>query len=133
MAIAGLMVCETPAKGVLILQRIVYRINDATFIAERDELTVIGQWGDSSLLNLYSEPSSCQAASISATAKRHGAAGQKTDSQTTTGLGTPRRGQLLAKIGQGAEIGQLQDLRHLNLFIRVAGAIGAHAKDQPSR
>jgi hypothetical protein len=47
-------------------------------------------------------------------------------------LGTPRRGQLLAKVGQGAEIGQLQDLRHLNLFIRVAGAIGAHAKNQLS-
>jgi len=83
MAIAGLMVCEAPAKGVLILQRILYRINDATFIAERDELTVIGQWGNSSLLNLYSERSPCQAASISATAKRHGAAGQKRDNQTT--------------------------------------------------
>lgn len=60
--------------------------------------------------------------------------GQKDANQTTQlcRLGTPRRGQLLAKVGQGAEIGQLQDLRHLNLFIRVAGAIGAHAKDQLS-
>lgn len=34
------------------------------------------------------------------------------------GLGTPRRGLLLAK-GQGAEIGQLQDLRRLNLLSKL--------------
>lgn len=36
------------------------------------------------------------------------------------------------KDGQGAEIGQLQDLRHLNLLVGIAGAIGARAKDQLS-
>jgi hypothetical protein len=50
-----------------------------------------------------------------------------TERPNSAGLGTPRRGQLLAKVGQGAEIGQLQDLRHLNLWseslVRLALAL----------
>lgn len=104
--------------------------------AECDEMSLqlsVSGRKDSSLVTLYLERAPCQVASILATAKRHGAAGHRGNRRpNSAALGTPRRGQLLAKDGQGAEIGQLQDLRHLNLLVGIAGAIGARAKDQLS-